>query len=87
MMYGMKRTTVFLPEELKADLQRIAVRTGRTQADLIRDGVARVCEEYGEPPPKPTLPLFSSGDPTLADRVDELLAGDPERGIPAFGED
>jgi len=73
----MQRTTVYLPEELKFDLERTARITGRSEADLIRQGVRQVvatCET-----PRPRIPLFRSSDPTLAEHVDEHLAGFGER--------
>lgn len=39
MMYGMKRTTVYLPEELKARLEAEAKRRGVTEAEVIRVAV------------------------------------------------
>ena len=85
MMYGMKRTTVYLPEELKAELERLAGEERRTEADLIREGVRQLVAERTRP--RPDFPLFDSSGALDASRVDEMLAGDPERGIPAFGED
>jgi ribbon-helix-helix CopG family protein len=75
-MYGMKRTTVHLPEELKAALTRTARATGRSEADLIREGIAQVT---GNDAPRPRVPLFRGGDPHLAENVDDALKG--------FGED
>jgi Arc/MetJ-type ribon-helix-helix transcriptional regulator len=72
-MYGMRRTTVFLPEDLKAALERAAVASGRSEADLIREGVEYVASRADRP--RPRVPLFDSGDPTLAERADELLDG------------
>jgi Arc/MetJ-type ribon-helix-helix transcriptional regulator len=81
-MYGMKKTTVYLPDEVKAGLERVAGETGRSEADLIRDAVRALLE--GQRRPRPKVPLFDSGDPTLAERVEEELAG---RGpLPGFGE-
>ncbi len=77
-MYGMKKTTVYLPDELKRDLERAAAATGSSEAELIREGIQNLVEIRLAPPP--SGPLFSSGDPTLAGRVDELLAE-------GFGED
>lgn len=76
-MYGMKKTTVYLPDELKAQLLRASVRMGCTEAELIRQGVRLVVEQC--PPPDPTIPLYTSNDPHMAERVDEYLKG--------FGED
>ena len=69
----MQRTTVYLPEELKHDLKRVAQARGCSEADLIRQGIRRVVKE--QEPARPQIPLFESGDPTLAERVDELLEG------------
>ena len=72
-MYGMRKTTVYLPDELKTDLERAAGDMGRSEADLIRDAVRLLLEE--QRPPRPKVPLFDSGAPTLAERVDEEFAG------------
>ena len=69
----MKKTTVYLTEDLKSALGRIAVQRGRSEAELIREAVRELVRD--SEPPRPQLPLFSSGDPTLAERVDEELAG------------
>jgi len=73
MVYGMVRTTVYLPEDLKAELERTATATGRSEAELIRDGVRAVLD--ANKPGSPRVPLFRSGIPDLAERADELLAG------------
>ena len=72
MMYGVKRTTIYLPEDLKNSLARAAHEAGRTEADLIREGVERLLQSRHA---EPKLPLFSSGKPNLAENVDELLTG------------
>ncbi len=77
MMYGMRKTTVYMPEPLKAQLARAAAESGRTEADLIREGIGLVSARVGGVEPR--LPLFASGKPDLADRVDEHLAGFGER--------
>lgn len=38
----MRKTTVYIGEEEAADLERLAATTGRSQAELIREGVRRV---------------------------------------------
>ena len=76
-MYGMERTTVYLPEDLKFDLAQTARATGRSEADLIRQGVQQVVAAYGTP--KPRIPLFRSNDPMLAENVDQHLEGFGER--------
>lgn len=72
-MYGMKKTTVYLPDDLKAALGRAAVEKGQSEAELIREAIENLVRGFERP--RPRLPLFSSGDPTLAERVDEELRG------------
>lgn len=72
MMYGMRRTTVYLPDELKAALERTAAVQGKTEAEVIRSALAAATSEQA--PPRPRVPLFDSGDPALAERVDAELA-------------
>lgn len=76
MIYGMRRTTIYLPDSLKAALARAAAEDGRTEADLIREGLEQLLRNRG---PEPHLPLFESGQPDLAENVDSLLAGFGER--------
>jgi hypothetical protein len=71
-MYGMKRTTVYLPEDLKAKLEHAAELLGTSEAELIRRGISAAVEAVR---PQPRLPLFSSGRPDLATNVDQLLDG------------
>lgn len=69
----MKKTTVYLPDDLKAALEQAAAREGRSEADLIRQAVRDLTQDLE--PPRPKLPLFSGGDPTLAERFEEELHG------------
>jgi hypothetical protein len=69
----MIKTTVYLPERVKRELERLAQREGRSEAQLIRQALEELVQNA--PRPRPTLPLFSSGDPTFAHRVDEQLEG------------
>jgi hypothetical protein len=73
----MSKTTVYLPRDLKAKLERAATETGRSEADLIREGIGLVIARCA--PRQPRIPLFTSNIPDLAERADEYLAG--------FGED
>ncbi len=68
----MDTTTVYLPPELRQALQEAARIRRTSEAVLIREGIALVTA--GTHPPEPRLPLFESGDPTLAERVDETVA-------------
>ena len=76
-MGGMEKTTVYLTDDLKAALRRAARSTGRSEAELIRQGIGLVTGTHRVAEPR--LPLFESGNPDLAERVDELLDGFGER--------
>lgn len=76
-MGGMRKTTVYLPDQLKGRLERVAADSGRSEADLIREGIELVSGRVGGTEPR--LPLFESGKPDLAERAEEHLAGFGER--------
>ena len=61
--------SVRLSDDVLRRLADVARRNGASVSSTIE----RLLDE--EARPKPTLPLFRSGDPTLAERVDEALAG------------
>jgi Arc/MetJ-type ribon-helix-helix transcriptional regulator len=73
----MEKTTVYLPGELKRALRRAASATGRSEADLIREGVGLVTGTHRIAEAR--LPLIESGQPDLAERVEEHLTGFGER--------
>jgi len=73
----MDKTTVYLPEELKRSLRRLAVASGRSQADLIREAIA--ARVQADARPRPQGQLFESGDPSLAENSEEALAGFGDR--------
>ncbi len=75
----MEKTTVYLPSDLRNALKETARARQTSEAELIREGIALVTAGTG--PPQPRVPLFASGDPTLAERVDEVLRGFGERSI------
>jgi Ribbon-helix-helix protein, copG family len=74
-VYGMEKTTVYLSTDQKRALERAARDSGRSEAELIREGIDTVTRRVAEP----MVPLFESGIPDLAERVDEELAGFGER--------
>ncbi len=72
-MYGMQKTTVYLPDGLKRALAELAARRGQSEADIIREALSALTAAEGPPPPR--LPLFRSGKAALAERVDVHLKG------------
>ena len=68
-MYGMHRTTIYLPVELKARVAETAQLRGITEAEFIRGAIQKALDR-----PRPRGGLFHSGDPTWASRDEELLA-------------
>lgn len=69
----MQKTTVYLPDDLKRDLEALASRTSTSEAELIRDAIRRRVA-----PVKPVAGLFSDPDFDPA-RTDDYLAGFGER--------
>jgi len=69
----MKKTTVYLPAELKRALKRVAAQRGQSEAGLLREAVALVTAQSEAPAPR--LPLFRSGGPSIAGDIDEALKG------------
>lgn len=68
----MRRTTIDLLDELKSALERTAIAQGKSEAEVVRGALTAATVEHSFPTPR--LLLFDSGDPTLAERVDEELA-------------
>ena len=73
----MERTTVYLTSAQRRALAKTARATGRSEAELIREGVDAVTAQHRVA--EPTIPLFESGREDLASRTDELLEGFGER--------
>jgi len=67
----MEKTTVYLPEELKRAVKRVAARRGVSEAEVIRESIRSA---VGGARPRPRGGLFASGDPVARD-VGEHLAG------------
>lgn len=76
-MYGMQKTTVYVPDDLKRALAQTAASRGCSEAELIREALRAVTARVT--PPRPRVPLFASRKPRLAERVDDALAGFGER--------
>jgi hypothetical protein len=73
--YGMKKTTLYLPDDLKRHVETIARQEGRSEADVIRDAIAAAVAARRAPPPRLPLPGVALGNPTIAERADELMKG------------
>ncbi|OAH13735.1 ribbon-helix-helix domain-containing protein [Streptomyces jeddahensis] len=70
---SLKRTTVYLEDEDLRELKTTASRKGVSEAELIREGVRLAIARnrvWDEPA---GLPVFDSGDPSFAERADDIL--------------
>lgn len=73
----MVKTTVYLPDELKAALGREAARTDSSEAELIREAVARLLGIRTRP--RPRFGKFQGAALTVEEMDDALVAGFGER--------
>jgi plasmid stability protein len=71
----MEKTTLYLPDDLKAAVKQAAARHSVSEAEIIRRALR---EAVGGARPRPRGGLFFGGRPT-ARRADELLTGFGER--------
>jgi Ribbon-helix-helix protein, copG family len=76
-VYGMEKTTVYIPRKLKSAVERAAAERGCSEAEVIRDALRELTRSVE--PPKPRLPLFASGKSGLAKRAEAALKGFGER--------
>ena len=74
-MYGMVKTTVYLPDELKAALSRVAAERAISEAELIREALRDKVSAATAARPRVGLFAEGLGDKAAAERVDDLLAG------------
>jgi predicted transcriptional regulator len=68
----MVKTSVYIDDQQKQDLDRVAQMTGRSQADLIRDGISQVIHDHLAKRPKMRARFH---DPSIVGRADDLLEG------------
>jgi hypothetical protein len=71
----MEKTTLYLPDDLRAAVKRAAAERRISEAEVIRQSIRQV---VGAMRPRPRGGLFSSGHP-IARHTDELLSGFGER--------
>ncbi|MGH3929121.1 MAG: CopG family transcriptional regulator [Pseudonocardiaceae bacterium] len=71
----MVKTTLYLPDDLKRQIEEAALRRGISEAEFYREALRRA---VSSPRPKPKGALFASGTSPgtsdLSSRVDEILA-------------
>ena len=72
-MYGVKRTTIYLPEDLKAKLEATARAEGRTEADVIRKALADELAQRTSRRPRLPLTEPTCESTNWAEQVDEIL--------------
>lgn len=70
----MVRTTIYLPEELKAALVARAEAERRTEADIIREALAEKLRGPHRTARDMQFGLFASGVTTTSTDVDDVLA-------------
>ena len=69
----MRRTTIYLPDSLKARVARVARERDIPEAGSIRTAIDEFTRTGARP--RPMLPLFETvGAADLSERVDEALA-------------
>jgi hypothetical protein len=75
-IYGVKRTTIYLTDAQKQELEALSARAARTESDLIREGLDQVLHAHRPPRLKPSA-LFALQDPILddPDRAEQALEG------------
>jgi hypothetical protein len=67
----MEKTTLYLPTELQRALKDAARRSGRPQADLVRDALTEYLAKQPQPSPRS---IGLGNDPALdARRLEEIL--------------
>jgi Arc/MetJ-type ribon-helix-helix transcriptional regulator len=69
----MVKTTVYLPDPLKRALAAASETEGKSEAEIIREAVQDWVERTARRSPRLPLVNTALGDPTLANRIDELL--------------
>lgn len=73
-MYGVKRTTVYFPDEMKAAIEREAAHRGVTEAEVIREAVDTALKSKHER--RKITPAIPEGvGEEIGSRVEELLEG------------
>ncbi|MEV6391598.1 CopG family transcriptional regulator [Nocardia xishanensis] len=72
----LKRTMVYADADDLATIKEAAARTHVSEAEIIRDAIHLAAMRVRRRSEPLRLRRFASGDPTLAERVDEIPAED-----------
>lgn len=72
---AVEKTTLYLPDDLRTAIKRVAAHQGVSEAEVIRRSIRHM---VGDARPRPRGGLFHSGRP-IARHADEALAGFGER--------
>ncbi|NEP81854.1 MAG: CopG family transcriptional regulator [Okeania sp. SIO3B3] len=68
----MKPTTIYLPEETEANLQKLATQTGKSIPEIIQELIANYLTKKTQKLPK-SVGMGSSGRPDLSSKAEQLL--------------
>jgi Arc/MetJ-type ribon-helix-helix transcriptional regulator len=71
----MKKTTVYLPDDLKAALERAAAERGTSEAEVVREALRSLMNRVERARPRIPLTGAGLGEATIAERSEELLSG------------
>ena len=71
----MRKTTIYLPDELKESVESVARSEGRSEADVIRDAIEEAVASRRPPEPRVPLPGVSLRHRGVAAQAEELLEG------------
>lgn len=75
-MYGMrKKTTIYLPDDVKKGIENIAIADKCSEAEVIREALTVLIASRQPPKPLVPLPGLTLGRPDVAARAGELLDG------------
>ena len=72
---GTVKTTVYLDASEYRRIKALAAVEGRSAAELIRDAVSEYARKRASTPLPASLGAGRSGDGSLSERTEELLAG------------
>ncbi|MEV6278353.1 CopG family transcriptional regulator [Nocardia sp. NPDC051832] len=76
---SLKRTMVYAEAEDLATIKEAAARCQVTEAEIIREAIHLAAMRVRRRSEPLRLRRFASGDPTLAERVDDILAEDGDK--------